>query len=264
MLSLYFLIGAMAGMMSGLFGIGGGVVIIPSLAAIFLKQADIPNESVMHIAVATSLATVVATATSAIIAHHKKKSILWNFTKRMAPFLIMGSLIGTTVARYMPSSSLKILFGCFLIFIGLQILLQKNPLSADKIKRVGKTFFYTTSTFVGFLSSVLGVGGGVLMVPFLMRCGLDMRQAAGTSIAGALIIGITASICFMLGNQSTVHIPWSTGYLYWPAFFGIAAASIIFAPIGTMLAHKFPKEILKKVFAIFLLMMACDMLFFTR
>ncbi len=263
MLGIYLVLGAFAGMMSGLFGIGGGVVIIPALATIFLHHTDIPMADIMQMAVGTSLATIVVTSTSSMYAHHKHSAVVWPQVQKMVLWLMLGAVIGAGVAHFLPSRWLKDIFSVFLAVVSLRMFFpgeQKEsaaPLALIKVR--------ISSVAIGILSSILGVGGGTLLVPFLLHCQLDMRQATGTSVACGFAVGSVATICFMVtGLFAGLHIPWSTGYIYWPAFLGIAFASLAFAPMGASLAHKLPKKMLQKIFATFLLIMAVDMMFFSR
>jgi uncharacterized membrane protein YfcA len=261
MLTIYLIIGAFAGIMSGLFGVGGGVVVIPALSNVFTHYTTIPQSYTMQMAVGTSLAIMIFTATSALYAHHKRKVVRWDMFSYMLPGLIGGSVMGAIIAHFLPSSYLKIIFGVFLIFVSFKLITDK-PSNENKAG-LSLTIIRLSSLSIGVFSSVLGVGGGTLLVPFLLRCQLDMREATGTSVACGLAVGIAATISFMfIGLSSSKYVEWSTGYIYWPAFLGVVIASTLLAPIGAILAHTLPKEFLKRVFGLFLLLMACDMLFF--
>lgn len=262
MFSVYLIIGAFAGLMAGFFGIGGGLVIIPALAMIFSHYTGMPSEYIMQMSVGTSLATILVTGTSALYAHHQRTAVIWSQVRRMIPWLVLGAIIGAVIVQFISSNFLRILFSIFLVVMAMMMLFKKPPtetsqILSDKAVKVG-------STFIGAFSSILGIGGGAMLVPFLLRCNLDMYQATGTSVACGLAIGMVATICFMItGLVSGIHLSWSTGYIYWPAFLGISAASVLFAPFGAGLAHRFPKDILKKIFGIFLLIMSIDMMFFS-
>lgn len=260
MLSVYLIVGAFAGVMSGLFGVGGGVIVIPALAAIFLHNTFIPTEYEMQMAVGTSLAIMLATATSALYAHHKRKAVRWEIFKTMLPGLVLGAIVGAVIDHFLPSRALQIFFGIFLFIIGLRMTLNKRVKAG--VEGLSISMMRLGSILIGALSSLLGVGGGALLLPFFLRCQLDMQEAAGTSIACGLSVGVVATLSFMVtGWFSMVHVPMSTGYIYWPAFFGIALTSTMFAPLGALMAHKLPKEFLKRFFGVFLLLMAFDMLF---
>lgn len=263
MFDIYLVIGAFAGIMAGLFGIGGGVVIIPALATIFIHHVLIPPAYVMQMAVGTSLATVIITATSAMYTHHQHSAVVWPQVKKMIPGLTIGAVIGAVIAHFLASKYLSMIFSVFLVVTGVRMFL--NSSSQNTTKTFSDSAIKIGSLIIGVLSSILGVGGGTLLVPFLLRCNLDMYKATGTSVACGLSVSIVATICFMLtGWFSGIHLPWSTGYIYWPAFLGIAVASFLFAPVGAILAHKLPKEMLKRIFAVFLLIMAADMMFFSN
>jgi len=261
MLTIYLIIGALAGIMSGLFGVGGGVVVIPALSRVFMHYTTIPPAYNMQMAVGTSLAIMIFTAASALYAHHQRKSVQWGMFYSMVPGLIIGSVIGAIIAHFLPSFYLQIIFGVFLIFISFRLMIN-TPDDANQ-KGISLKIIRVSSVLIGAFSSLLGVGGGTLLIPFFLRCRLDMREAAGTSVACGLLIGIVATISFMVtGLSSTQHADWSTGYVYWPAFLGVAMASMLLAPLGAALAHQLPTALLKRIFGLFLFLMACDMLFF--
>jgi len=262
---MYLVVGSVAGLMSGLFGIGGGIIIIPSLAKLFLHADVIPPNAVMHMAIGTSLATVIFTAIAALYAHHQRKTVRWDMLRFLVPGLIFGAVVGSCATNFLSSGSLRIFFGVFLAVLGLHLLLggrNKEPMNPPSPR-----IMHLMSCLIGGLSGLLGVGGGILLVPFLLRCQLDIRSATGTSVTGAFVVGVVATLSFMIGgllSPSVDKVAWSTGYIYWPAFFGIVITSMAFAPVGAMLAHKLPREILKRFFAVLVLFMACDMLFLTR
>lgn len=261
MLIIYLIIGVIAGIMSGLFGIGGGIVVIPALSNTFTYYTAIPAQHIMQMAVGTSLAIMISTSTSALYAHHKRNAVRWQMFRAMLPGLIIGAIAGALIAHLLPSTDLQISFGIFLVIIGFRMLTNKQETQSANGPLSNK-IIYSASLLIGVLSSLLGVGGGTLIVPFLLRTGMDMREATGTSVACGLAVGIAATICFMItGLFSSLHLPWSTGYIYWPAFIGVAIASTLFAPLGAMLAHKLPKLLLQRIFGCLLLLVACDMLF---
>lgn len=259
MLGIYLILGIFAGIMSGLFGIGGGVVIVPALASIFSHHQVIPADAAMHLAIGTSLATMVVAASSSMYAHHKRGAVRWRMVLKMTPLLGLGAVVGAMIAHDIPSHYLKIFFGVFLLFIGFRIFFGNQEVKGPAMSSM---IFFGMSFLIGLLSSVLGVGGGTLLVPFLLRCHLEMHEATGTSVACGVVVAFIATMSFMVtGLIAGVHLPWSTGYIYWPAFLGVAVAGLLFAPLGAMAAHKLPAVFLKRTFAIFLWVMAVDMLF---
>lgn len=259
MLILYLVIGALVGTMSGLLGIGGGILIIPSLIAIFSYSKIIPDSFIMHMAIGTSLAIVIMTTTSGLYSYHRRGSVQWDIVKQIAPSLLLGVLIGALITNFLSSHFLKNLFGVFLFLVSLKFLFEKNKKEIGAI--LSKKWMWLIAFVIGIFCSLLGLGGGVLLMPFLLHCQIEIRKAAGTSLACGMMVGTVATISFMLSStEATKMIPWTTGYVYWPAFFGISIASMIFAPVGTSLAHKLPTAILRKIFAIFLMVVAVDML----
>ncbi len=261
MLSIYLVIGAFAGVMSGLFGIGGGIIVIPALSAIFMHENIFPQSMVMQMAVGTSLATMIVTSASALYNHHKQGVVRWIVFQMMLPFLAIGAFFGSIVAHFVSSYFLQILFGLFLLVVGTRLVINTEAKESNRM--VAKKWMRISSVFIGGISSLLGVGGGTVIVPFLLRCGLDMREAIGTSLVCGLIIGIVATFCFMVaGVFNGIHVPASTGYIYWPGFLGIGIASTLFTPLGTKLSHKLPIKWLKRIFGVLLLLMASDMLFY--
>lgn len=263
MFVIYLIIGAFAGTMAGLLGIGGGVIIIPALAAVFATQPNIPTNYIMQMAIGTSLATVIITAISSMYAHHRHKAIQWSKVKLMIPGLSIGTILGVIIVYSLSSYFLHTLFALFLLLMGLKILFELNR--TTKVHVFSQQIFVIGSFIIGFLSSLLGLGGGTLLVPFLMRSNLSIHQAISTSVPCGFVISVVATCGFMLtGWISTVHISWSTGYIYWPAFLGIVISSVLFAPLGATFAHKLPNTVLKRLFGVFLLLMAFDMVFFSK
>lgn len=257
----YLLIGAAAGVLSGLLGIGGGVIVIPALIKVFLAQHIIPADYIMHMAIGTSLAIVIVTASSALYSHAMRRAVRWDFVKAMVPGLILGAIGGAIIADSLSSFYLRILFSVFLFFIGLRLLFAKQSKSSEQ-KHHSRWVLFFFSILISGLSSILGLGGGILLIPFLIYYRVDFRFIAGTSVACGLIIGVVATASFLTsGLFSAVSIPSSTGYIYWPAFLGVAVASMLTAPLGVALGHRMPTMLLRRLFGVFLLVMACDMLF---
>lgn len=260
MFSIYLIIGAFAGMVAGLFGIGGGIVIVPALAMVFADHIAIPAKYAMHVAIGTSLATIIVTSASAVYAHHRHGHVLWNFVKKMIPGLIVGAVIGVVIAHYLPSHVLRIIFSVFLTIIGTRLLLNKKSENAmsELFKKMSEVF----SVGIGAVCSILGISGGTLLVSFLLRCGIDMHRAVGTAVACGFAVSVGATASVMLVELfAEIHLPQSSGYIYWPAFFGIVTTSVVFAPIGAYISHRLPTEVLKKIFGVVLLITAIDMMF---
>jgi len=260
----YLATGAVAGLMSGMLGIGGGIVVVPSLAAIFFYNDSVPRDLHMQVAIGTSLATMMVTLSSSLYAHNKKQSVVWPLVKSILPGLILGILSGVFLVRFLPSNFLSLFFGIFLIVISIQMMFpgKDQPVKGSNIS-LPKKVILLPSILIGCLSSLLGAGGGTMWVPFFLRCKLHMHEALGTSVACGIITALFATICFeVLGYF--LPLGKSIGFIYWPAFFGIAVTSVMFAPIGAAIAYKLSHKALKRVFSVFLLLVALQMIFFAQ
>jgi uncharacterized membrane protein YfcA len=251
------LVGAFSGALAGLLGLGGGIIVVPALAAVFAKYHLIPPQHIMQMAIGTSLSTIIITFSASLIAHIKHQAVRWDMVRIVLPGLVLGVIAGALLAHDLPSNFLRIFFCLFLFVIAVRLFLSKNQ--PEPLPLPARWIMWGTPCIIGILSSVLGIGGGVLLIPFLLRCQLNMRQATGTSVAAGMGIALTATASFMLLGRAAVDLPWSTGYIYWPAFLGVALASMLFAPLGTMLAYRLPAVFLKYFLAVFLLFVAIFM-----
>jgi uncharacterized membrane protein YfcA len=255
--AFYLLIGALAGTLAGLFGVGGGVIVVPALAMVF-THFGMPQNTIMQMAIGTSLAVMILTMAAALRVHTKYNSVRWDMIKKMFPSLLTGVIVGSSISGYLSSNWLSVFFGIFLIFLAFRFVFAK-PIY--ELRRTPTQFvIYCVAFLIGMLSSILGIGGGVLIVPFLLRCQLNAPQAAGTAVVCGLGIAIMATLCFMWLGRGVVTMDASTGYIYWLAFVGVAMTSIVFAGVGTHLAMKLPATITKPIFALLLLVVAIHLL----
>lgn len=255
---VYLLIGVFSGTTAGLLGLGGGIIIVPALAFVFAHYNFIPHTQVMHMAIGTSLATIIVTLLASLVAHTRHESVKWHLVKFMWPWLLIGACLGALIANFLPTYFLRVTFSFFLFYTSAKIIFARTieedkPLPSPNIIRA-------VSIGAGSLSGILGVGAGATLIPFFLHCKLTIREAAGTAVATGIVISLMASASFMLLGWSTVHLPWSTGYVYWPAFLGIGLTSIFFAPLGAYLAYKLPATPLKFILAVFLFLIGIDML----
>lgn len=232
---------------------------MPALAWAF-GSYGFPAESVMHMAIATSLATIIATSLASIKAHHKRGAIEWpTVLYLLAPGIILGSVAGAYVAEYFSSNLLKQIFALFLIIIACQLFFQLRPESkkrtlSDGAKRVG-------GGVIGLLSALLGIGGGSMTVPLLIYSNYEPKNAVAISSACGLPIAVFGSLTYLLTGLDEQQLPkWSVGYIYLPAVTGIIASSILTAPLGAKLAHQLPAEKLKRAFAILLAIIGLNLL----
>lgn len=247
---LYLATGAVTGVFSGLFGVGGGLIIVPMLSLIFAVHG-FPSAHIMHMALGTSLATIIFTSISSARAHHQRGGVSWVAVQRIIPGVIFGTLLGAWLAAQMNTTWLKGLFVLFEFYVGTQLLLEFCPNPSGR--EPGSRIMLFAGTLIGALSSLVGIGGGTLSVPFLICCNYTMRQAVGTSSAIGLPIALSASAGYLFtGLQAQGLPPMSAGFVYLPALAGIALASVLTAPLGAWLTHRLPIPLLKKLFALLL------------
>jgi len=253
------LLGAISGLLAGLFGIGGGLIIVPILLSLFDLFAVIPEHLIMITAIATSLATIVFTSISSILAHYRQHNILWHRVWRLTPNILIGAALGAILANKMNAELLGFIFIAYLLYVGLQMAFQFKPSFGEITEN--KWLDYSVSFVIGLMSSLLGIGGGTLTVPFLVSCNTPMKNAVAISSVCGLPIAIAASSSYIfLGSQQQDLPLESFGYIYLPAFFGIVCCSILTAPLGAKLASKLPAAQLKRYFSMMLFVMAGKML----
>lgn len=254
----YLLLGAFAGTLAGLLGVGGGLVIVPVLILLFQEQG-FSSQVLVHLAIGTSLATIVFTSLSSVWAHHRRGAVLWLEFWQLTPGIVIGAFVGAVIARLIPAADLRMVFGIFELTVALQMGLNLRP---DALRQLPSSpGMGLAGGVIGTISAVVGIGGGTMTVPFLVWCNVEMRKAVATSAACGLPIAIAGTIGFMATGWSEPRLPaMSSGYLYWPAFAGIVAASVLFAPVGARLAHALPGATLKKVFALFIGVLGIRML----
>jgi hypothetical protein len=252
--------GALSGLMAGLLGIGGGLIVVPFLA-FALPYAGFPNDIIMHIAVATSLANIVVTSIVSLYSHHKRGAVIWPLFMQMLPGSIAGAILGALLASVLASKSLQIIFALFVFFMAYNLAKPKTE-AAGTMQLPSKTSLFLGSTGIAGFCSLLGMGGGSLMVPYFNHYHVPMRNAVGTSAACGFTIALAGITSLML---SEIHTPspaaWMTGYLYWPAFITMSIASVALAPLGAKLAHTLPVPLLRRIFAGFLVVVGISMLY---
>ena len=253
MLYVWFVIaGAFAGLSAGLFGVGGGMIIVPVLVWIFTAY-HFPPEVVTHLAIGTSLATIAVTSLSSLMAHNKRGGVRWEIWRHMALGLVIGSLVGAGVADMIDGQVLQVIIGVGALLMALKMLFLSNKEQPNRsLPHAGVQF--GAGTGIGLASSIFGIGGGSLTVPFLNWAGLPMRQSVGTSAACGLPIALAGAAGFAWFGQDVVNMPKGTvGFIHVAGFLYISVASFAMAKIGAKLAHVLPALMLKRAFGILLL-----------
>ena len=255
---LYMLTGATAGILSGMLGIGGGVIIIPFLIWIY-KMQHMSAQLIMHMATGTSLAIIVLNTTSALYAHLKKKIKILFIYKKLFPGIILGTIAGAILSHFLRGSVLEIIFCIFLFIVSLRMLLANKQRPGRSLPN--KFITSPVSFLIGAKSGMLGLGGGAITIPFLHYCNVPIRNIIAISSACSLTIASIGTVSFMIIGSFSHNLPnFSTGYIFWPAFLGAIITGPLCAKIGTKFSHKLPQKTLKKILAIVLLLTAIKIL----
>lgn len=247
-------IGLAVGFFAGLLGIGGGIIIVSSLAIMFAAGGVAP-QFVMHLAIGTSLAAIILGSWSSFRAHHRHGAVDWPLVRAMVPGLLAGVLAGALVARFLPNGFLKYWFLGFMLFMTFQMVSGLRPrASRDLPGRAGLT---AMGAFIGACSSLFGGGAAAVGVPFLTWCNVGTHRAIGTVAAMGFPVAIAGTLGYVASGWTAQGLPpWSVGFVYLPAFAGISATSVLLAPVGARLAHRLRGPTLRRIFAAFLLVMA--------
>lgn len=256
--TLYLATGLFAGFLAGLLGVGGGLVIVPVLALIFAAQ-QFPAAHVMHLALGTSLASILFTSLSSLRAHHAHSAVNWPVVRGISPGIVFGALMGTLVAAQLSTHFLKVFFIVFIYYVAAQMLLNIKPRPSRQLP--GAVGLFAAGGVIGGVSSLVGIGGGTLSVPFMTWCNVKLHQAIGTSAAIGFPIAAAGALGFVFNGLMAQGLPqYSWGYVYLPALAGLVLASVLTAPFGAKLAHRLPVAKLKKIFAALLLVLGTRML----
>jgi uncharacterized protein len=255
----YLTLGAIAGFLAGLFGVGGGLVLVPVLLLLFDAQ-HFPAEHVMHLALGTSMATILFTSLASLRKHHQHGAVNWRVVRNITPGILLGTGIGALVASSIPTRGLGIFFTLFVYFAAAQILLGVRPHATRQLPgAIGMTL---AGMLTGWLSSLVSIGGGTIVVPFLVWCNVSLRNAIGTAAAIGFPVAVGGTIGYVVTGMSINSLPaHSLGFVNLPALFWVALASIITAPLGAKATHQMKTEVLRKLFALLLLALATKLLF---
>ncbi len=258
-IGIFLVLGAVAGTLAGLLGVGGGLIIVPVLLWLFQLKGMDPS-IVVHLAVGTSLATIIVTSIASVIAHNRRGAVLWRVVAILSPGIVLGAWAGALVADLLPSLWLQRVFGCFAVAVGAQMA-SGFQLHAQR-GLPGGGWMTLAGGVIGMVSAVVGIGGGSMTVPYLHWNSVSIRNAVATSAACGLPIALAGTVGFLAAGWNELALPdASIGYVYWPALPGIVVASMLFAPVGARLAHTLPVTSLKRIFALLLLVIGVKLLF---
>jgi len=250
--------GLAAGILAGLLGIGGGVVTIPCLILTF-HFLKVPHHLIMHLAIGTSLAAMIFNTFSSSYSHYRKNGVIFSIVSPMALGVLVGSFIGAMLAKVLPGNLLQIIFGVFECLVGLKFLLPEKPLK--QTRKMPKFFGLTViSLVVSSISTMLGIGGGLLNVPVLTHYHVPLKKAIGTSSALSFLISLIGAIYFLVLNAGSTDFPGTVGFIFIPAFIVISIVALLSAPWGVKLAHVLPTDILRRVFGVVLVLAGIAMI----
>ena len=255
---IYLMVGSVAGILAGLLGIGGGLVIVPLLTTLFTSQG-IHQDVIVHLALGTSLASIVFTSISSVRSHYKRGSVSWGVVARITPGIVAGTYLGTWVAAMLSTNILKGFFGLFILYVATQMLVGLKLKAGRTVP--GTVGIFSAGCGIGLFSSLAGIGGGTLGVPFLTWSNIKIHKAIGTAAGIGLPIAITGALGYAINGWGALNLPaHCLGYVSLPALAGIVCASVLMAPVGVKLAHSLPVEKLKKIFAVLLYAVSAKML----
>lgn len=251
-------LGLGTGFLAGLLGIGGGMIMVPFITAI-LSARGVPGDLAIKMAIASSMATIVFTSISSVRAHHKRGAVRWDLVRALAPGIVLGAGVGSLgVFAVLKGSSLALFFALFVSFSATQMFLDKKP--APTRQMPGTAGQLGAGGFIGFLSGLVGAGGGFVSVPFMTWCNVPIHNAVATSAALGFPIALANVVGYVISGQSVTSLPaGSLGYVWLPALGVIATCSVLTAPLGAKAAHNLPVKKLKRVFASLLFGLAAYM-----
>ncbi|PIQ43007.1 MAG: hypothetical protein COV52_07460 [Gammaproteobacteria bacterium CG11_big_fil_rev_8_21_14_0_20_46_22] len=257
---LFLFVGAISGAFSGLLGVGGGIVVVPLSMFLLKTFGHVPENIIMQMAVASSLTSMIVVSARSVYARYKLQLIDFNILKPLLPGVVLGVIAGSSLATHLYSSTLELVFACVLLILSIYLFIGGKTKHTKR--QVPAWVGFIVALFIGFKSGLLGLGGGVVIVPYLIYCGVDMRKASGAAAACTMPVAIVGAISYaVLGAHLQANIPYSTGYIYWPAVAGIALASLLTVPLGLKVAQSIDTKWLKRLFAVFIFAVALKILF---
>lgn len=253
--------GAFVGFLAGLLGIGGGMILTPFFTFL-LPMAGISDNVVVHVAIATSLGTIVFTSLSSMRAHHKRGAVLWRVVFSVAPGILVGAMMGAKISSLLPTAVIAFIFALFVGLSAIKMFLDAKPNPARELP--GLPGMFIAGIAIGLVSSFVGAGGGFISVPLMLYCNVKMQNAVGTSAALGFPIALFGSIGYIwtgLGVAGLPGWPETAGFIHIPALIACACASFLIAPLGAKVAHSIDTKPLKRIFACNLFLIAAYMLY---
>lgn len=255
---IYLALGIFAGTLSGIFGIGGGLIIVPTLLYCF-KILNFPESYSMHMAIGTSLSIILVTVSNSMYGHHLNRNIDWIIVKKIVLSIILGAVLGSFVSNELDAITLELIFSIFVVLVSLKMFADVKV--EKEMKQTSWLLYSIVGVVIGFKSTILGIGGGTISIPFLTWRGHKMKTAVGVSATLGIPIALAGTLSYIYNGMNVPGLPeYSLGFIYLPAVGGVVLTSSFFARIGARLSNKLPQEKMKKGFAIFLMIVAVKMI----
>lgn len=255
----YLLLGAVVGFLAGLLGIGGGIIIISFLLILFAQQGFLASQ-VMHLALGTSMACILFGSLSSLRAHHGHGAVNWSIVRRLTPGILVGGFLATFVAARLSSTPLKVIFVTFQFYMAINMFRSVKPKPSRQLP--GTLGMTVAGTAIGALSSLVGIGGAAISIPFMTWCNVKMHDAIGTSAAIGFPVALFGTLGFIVNGWHIDGLPaGSLGFVYLPAMVVLSAASMLAAPFGAKVSHRLPVPTLKRVFGILLVSLGSAILY---
>jgi uncharacterized protein len=256
--ALYIALGIVVGTAAGMLGIGGGGILVPSLTSIFLMQ-KMPQSAVVHMALGTSMATIVVTSFFNTIAHHKLGDVLWTVVRVMIPGILLGAFAATFLVSHLSSLFLSVFFSIFMAYVAVQMFLNKKPKPGRTL--LGSLWQMFAGFVIGAVSAMVSIGGASLSVPYLVWQNTGIQKAIGTAAAIGFPVAVSATVGYMISGWHNTNMHNLTfGYVSLPAFVIISVCSSLMVPVGAKFSHKLPVGIIKKIFGLLLVALSLKML----
>ncbi len=259
MLLMLAVIGAFAGVMAGLLGVGGGIILVPAFYYAF-SGLGYDNAQLMQICLGTSLATIIFTSVRSVLSHHKKGAVDWKILRGWAPGIALGAVLGVVAATGLRSATLTAVFGVLGIIVGIYLAFGNSAWRLGEVMPTGiKRLF--ASPLLGFMSVLMGIGGGSFGVPIMTLFGTPIHRAVATAAGFGVIIAVPSVAGFLLAHPPVENLPpYTIGYVNIVAFLVVISMTLLTAPLGVKIAHAMDPKPLKKVFGFFLILVALNML----
>jgi uncharacterized protein len=254
----YLAIGAFVGFFAGLLGIGGGAVIVPLLAMLFDAQG-LPREHLLHLAVGTSMSSILFTSLASIRAHAIRGAIRWDIARNMTPGILLGGLAGSQLAGKFSTFGLAAAFSVIVFFAAANMLLERQPSPGRSLP--GASGMVAAGFVISGVSSLVAMGGAFMSLPYMLWCNVPMRQAIGSAAGIGFPIALVGTAGYLfLGWHAPALPEWSLGYVYLPALAGVSVTSVLVAPLGAKASHSMRTRLLRRVYGVLLLLLATKML----